>query len=226
MPDWKKLIREKVAASGFRRRLPDDVLAELANHLEEAFEAAPARGMSEADAIEFALQEVADWRVLGTDIQRATSQEALMNKRTKALWLPALASFTAASLLLLFLTQVSMQPQNLIRLTSGFAGTLYAIWLLGQMPCGAIGAFLSRRAGGSITTRIIASIFPAIVLFGVWLVIIPASALLQHNAFVLKHPLYYAAGLFIWVVPPGIALLLGAAPFLRAPSTAFTAQSS
>lgn len=226
MPDWKKLVSEKIVASGLRPGLPEDVLVELSGHLEETCEAARARGMSEADAIEFAMQEVEDWRVLGTDIERATSRENVMNNRTRTLWLPSLANFSAASLLLLVLTQISMQPQNLIRLTSGFAGTLYAVWLLGQMPCGALGALLSRRAGGSITARIIASLFPAIVLFGAWAMIIPASAMLQNNAFVLKHPLYYAAGFFVWVVPPGIALLLGALPFLRSSSAALAAQRS
>jgi hypothetical protein len=200
------------------------VVKELAQHLEEGYDTARARGVAESAAVEVAMQDVEDWRVLSADIHRATSQEGLVNNRTRSLWLPSLANFTAASLFLLALTQMSMQPQNLIRLTSGFAGTLYAAWLLSNVLCGALGAFLSRRAGGSITARIVAGMFPAIVLFGLWALVIPVSALVQNNAFVLRHPLYYAAGLFVWVVPPGMALLLGAAPFLKTNLEARTAR--
>jgi len=79
---------------------------------------------------------------------------------------------------------------------------------------GAQGAFLARRAGGTRSTRVIAGIFPAIVMFGLWAFWIPASAVMEHNAFVLRHPLFYTLGAFVWVVPPGIASLLGTAPFL------------
>jgi len=138
-----------------------------------------------------------------------------MNHRTKTLWLPALASFTAASLFLLVLTQISLQPQFLVRLHSGLGLSFYLGWLVAQALFGALGAFLSRRAGGTRTARIVAGEFPALVMFGVWALVIPASAFAEHNTFVLQHPLYYALGIFPWVVLPGIALLLGATPFLR-----------
>jgi hypothetical protein len=52
-------------------------------------------------------------------------------------------------------------------------------------------------------------------MFGLWAFWIPASAVMEHNAFVLSHPWFYALGIFVWVIPPGIASLLGTAPFLR-----------
>jgi len=55
-------------------------------------------------------------------------------------------------------------------------------------------------------------------MFGLWAFWIPVSAILEHNAFVLRHPLNYALGIFIWVLPPAIALFAGAAPFLRDPA--------
>jgi hypothetical protein len=38
---------------------------------------------------------------------------------------------------------------------------------------------------------------------------------MEHNTFVLRHPGFYALGIFVWVVPPGIASLLGTVPFLK-----------
>jgi len=137
-----------------------------------------------------------------------------MNHRTKTIWLPGLASFALASLFLLGLTRTGLEQPNLVRLAS-LAPWFYGIWLASQIFSGALGACLSRRAGGTLTARIVAATFPAIVLFSLWAVVIPVSAFAQHNQFVLRNPLSFAFGIFVWVVPPAFALLLGAAPFLR-----------
>jgi len=215
MPDSKKLVRERIGPCGLPPADRKEVVEELAAHLEEAYEAARSQGLTEAMAFELSLQEVRDWDVLAANIHNAKSEEDRMNHRTKSFWLPALASFAAASLFLLVLTQISMEPRFLVRLNSGLGRSFYFGWLCAQVLFGALGAFLSRRAGGTRATRVIAAVFPAIVTFGVWAFVIPISALGEHNPFVLRHPLYYALGFFVWVVPPGITLLLGAAPFLR-----------
>ena len=213
--DWKKLVHERVSSPNSAGRLHEDVIAELAAHLEETYEAARAQGLNETEAVKLALQEAGDWNVLGKNIKRARSaKEPPMNHRTKTLWLPSLASFAAASLFLLVLTHISLQPRFLVRLP-GLGRSFYIEWLGAHLLFGALGAFLSRRAGGTRTARIVAGTFPALVQFGLWALWIPASALLEHNAFVVDHPLFYAFGIFVWVVPPGFALLLGAAPFLK-----------
>ena len=219
MPDWKKVVSERLEPFTLQPEDREQVVSELAAHLEEVCQAARAEGLTETEAERRSLQEAGNWHVLAKNIAHAKSGEGPMNKRTKSLWLPALASFAAASLFLLVLTHISLQPRFLVRLP-GLGRSFYIEWLCAQILFGALGAFLSRRAGGTRTTRIVAGTFPAIVQFGLWAFWIPASALLEHNAFVLDHPLWYAFGIFIWVVPPGIALLLGAAPFLRQPNNA------
>jgi hypothetical protein len=216
MKDWQKTVREHLEACNLPREIRDDVVIELAAHLEEAHADARAHDLDDAEAVEQALQEAGDWNVLAENIARAPhEEEQSMNNRTKSFWLPALASFTTASLFLLALTKISMQPQSLVRLNSGLGRSFYFGWVVAQIFFGALGAFLSRRAGGSRAARILAGIFPAIVMFVLWAVVIPASAVAEHNAFVLNHPLYYALGIFVWVVPPGAALLAGTAPFLK-----------
>ena len=215
--DWREKVRKRLETRGLPPAQREQIISELATHLEETYEAARSQGLTETEAVKFPLQEAGDWNVLSKNIYRAAKEQP-MNHRAKSLWLPSLASFAAASLFLLVLTQISMQPQFLVRLNSGLGRSFYIEWLCAQLLFGALGAFLSRRAGGTRTARIVAGTFPAIVLFGLWAFWIPASALLEHNAFVLRHPLYYALGIFVWVVPPGIALLLGTAPFLRQPN--------
>ena len=171
--DWKKLVRERVSSPNSAGRLHEDVIAELAAHLEETYEAARAQGLNETEAVKLALQEAGDWNVLGKNIERARSaKEPPMNHRTKTLWLPSLASFAAASLFLLVLTHISLQPRFLVRLP-GLGRSFYIEWLGAQILFGALGAFLSRRAGGTRTARIVAGTFPALVQFGLWALLDP-----------------------------------------------------
>jgi hypothetical protein len=213
MPDWKRLVRERLDTSGLPPCDRDEIVSELAAHLEEIYETARSQYRTEAEAVEIALQEVRDWRALAVEIRCATEEDSMPN-RVRSFWLPALANFTLASLLLLALTRISLQPQNLVRPTSGLGPRLYAGWLVTQILSGAFGASLSRRAGGSLCARILSSVFPAIVTIGLWGLVIPVSAMIQHNAYILNHPVYYSLGIIPWVALPGMALLLGAVPFL------------
>jgi uncharacterized membrane protein len=87
----------------------------------------------------------------------------------------------------------------------------YLPWL-GVLPfCGAAGAFLSRRGGGQRSARLTAGLFPWIALFCLvgFLTLIGQIVPFQHDwsGFVTE--------LFFISVPPAIALLLGAIPFLK-----------
>ena len=127
---------------------PDEVISELAAHLEETYENALAVTKNENDAIQLALGEVEDWRALGARIQCARSAGGPMNYRTKSLWMPALACITYSSLAMMLLQFAEVRPQ--LVWTKPVAFFLYWPWL-GMLPfCGALGAWLSRRAGGSV----------------------------------------------------------------------------
>src|SRR5579864_5625855 len=178
MPDWKRIVSENMSALNLPSGAREEVIAELAVHMEETYEHAHSRGLTETAALEATLQETNDWHVLAADIARAKSKEGPMNARTKSLWLPALASLFALSLFLFVLTEMSMRPPLLVRLHSGAAQWLYAAWIIGQIAFGALGAFLSRRVGGSRIARVVAATFPAIVMLVACAVVIPVSALL------------------------------------------------
>jgi len=215
MPDWKELVRQRLRSVKLAATNREEIVRELATHLEEDYETARTRGLTDAAAITHTLQEVEDWSVLARDIHHATLEDTLMNHRTKSLWLPSLASLAAASLFLLALTEISLQPHFLVKLNAGLGRSLYFGWLVAQILFGALGAFLSRRAGGTRAARIVAGTFPALVMFGLCAVAIPVSALFEPNALIFRHPLYVALGVLIWAGAPAITLLLGAAPFLR-----------
>ena len=288
MPDWREIVRKNIREN----EIHDDVIAELAAHLEEAYDASRSRGMKDAEATANAVQEVEDWDVLAAEIihaksrneehsmneqrtrklwlpalasitftavllvvfdrvhasaftvglghlammlqlawfaampllGRTKSEEARMNQRTRTIWLPGFVTLTAASLFLFaeefvlmrdpsfYMTDLSLQPRQLV---SGLPFWLYSAWLLAQVLCGALGAFLSRRGGGTLLARIVAGAFPALMMFGLFALVVPISVLLERNAYVLSHPSVLVVGILIWAGGPAVALLLGAAPFLR-----------
>src|SRR5580704_4724165 len=137
----------------------DEIVAELAGHLEEAYEEQRARGMSDAKALNHALGQVPNWRGLSRKIERAKRTEGKMNQRTRTFWLPAFITVTAWVLFEAILAQTSYGP----RMISGHPNMMLVIgpiWLAGQPFLGAIGAYASRRAGGTRFTRLAAGLFP------------------------------------------------------------------
>ncbi|HKV06416.1 MAG TPA: hypothetical protein VJO53_15070 [Candidatus Acidoferrales bacterium] len=145
-----------------------------------------------------------------------------MNPRTKQLWLPGLASLTVGNLMLMALSYASQEPRHLAERSSAwFPGlalmAFYLPWLATQPLVGALGAWLSRRSGGSRAARLCAGLFPSIVMLGCWGLFIPASAAIEKPSWAMQHPLYFVLGAFVWVAPAMMGLLLGSLPFLVIP---------
>jgi len=219
VPDWKLLVRERLKDEDIGPAPREDVIAELAGHLEDCFEAQRAEGAGEQEAVEQALAEAADWRSLARRIRRAQRGPGAVNERTRQLWLPGLASLTAANLLLMALSYMSLHPRMVAeRSFAWFPGlalmAAYMPWVAAQPLVGALGAWLSLRAGGGRVTRLCAALFPSIVMLACWGVFIPATAALEDRVWAAHHPLYLVLGAFVWVAPAMIGLLFGSLPFL------------
>ena len=281
MPNWRKLVKERLATRGLAPSVEEEVVAELAAHLEESYTEACARGLGYEQAIAVSMREVEDWKVLRENICRAKSGGDSMNHRTKTLWLPGLATLWAVGVLLvlldraaflqrliwigcmamllctaaseanrlnqrtksfwlpgfvsltgamlfllaadlmhspsILLTEIGLQPRDLVQFNSGPAHSVYFPWLVAQVAFGALGASLSRRAGGNRAERIAAAGLPVIVIVGMFAVVLPISFLIERGVTPAPHPAYVAVNLLVWVLAPAIALLLGAAPFLKEP---------
>jgi len=211
MPDWKKVVLERMVSLKLSLDVKEDVIAELAAHMEEIYENARGRGLSHAVALEVAMQEVEDWSVLTAAISRAKSEEGPMNHRTKALWLPGLATLLGASLLLALTQFAGFQPR--LVWVGGMGMLFYWPWLAGLPVFGAMGAYLSRRAQGPIQARLTACLFPALITAVVMCLILPWG--LAINGFSFFRLVHFGLGFVNWVALPGLALFLGAIPFLR-----------
>ena len=281
MPDWKELVCGRMSGLALPPGERDEVIRELAAHLEECYAQACSEGMSDDEAVNVALREipeVKDWRVLAADICGAKQETAMndrkknvwlpgiallfaaglllmfldraaylqrciwitcmamllgaaaaeanrLNQRTRSFWLPGFVSLTAAAVFLfaadvvndpfLFFRQISLHPQEMLRLNWEAPRSFYLVWLVAQALFGALGALFSRRAGGTRTARIFAGALPAIVILGTYVALMPVTSLFSGKASTSPLPAYLASALFVWVAAPAVALLLGAAPFLR-----------
>ena len=134
-----------------------------------------------------------------------------MNHRTKSLWLPALLTLLGASVSLMVAQFLGLRPR--LVWFHGMGITLYWPWLAGLPLFGAMGAYLSQRARGPLRARIAAGLSPALVMLTVMLLILPWGLAIDGIHFL--SLIGFGLGLANWVGLPAIALLIGAAPFLR-----------
>ena len=218
MPDWNALVRERLDAAGAPSVDGADI-AELAGHVEDLYEQLRRNGMCESEALGQALRVIRDWRELAERIRRAKGGEETMNHRTKTLWLPGLLGLTASMVWLMILQRASVEPR-MPWLHSGLAWKPYLVWLISQPVFGATSAYLSRRAGGERRNEVTASLFPAIVMLGLWCFVIAGAILIERNPYVIRQWPMALAGALVWSVFPGLSLLLGRFVFLKTRSIA------
>jgi hypothetical protein len=274
MPDWKKLVRERLATLNLPPSTKKEVIAELAAHLEEIHEKVRQTCVTDAVAVELTLQEIDDWSVLARNIRRAKSEGESMNCRTKSLlWPFAAVTWLGASLSVMLLQQTDRLYPNLILFYLPWLATLPLVcaaaaylaqranpindrikrlwlsvtvtwlgaslslmvmdridhpnltlrrpipvtfnlpWLATLVLVGAAGACLAQRADAPRKTRLVVATSPALLLGIVMLLL-----LLPWRFAVEGYPwafTFFAIDAGNLAVVPGLALLLGALPFLR-----------
>jgi hypothetical protein len=266
--DWSKIVHERMQSPDSPHKVGEDVIAELAAHLEEAYEHAKSRGMSETAALEATLQEVTDWRVLAQDITQ--SMEVDMNHRIKRLWLLLAVAWLGASLLVMVLQRPDrLQPYVILfylpwsatlplvcaaaayleqranptndrikrlwlSVTVTWLGATLSLnvadrldhpnlilrrpipvmfplpWLATLILVGAAGAYLAQLADVPRKIRLVVATSPALLLGIVMLLLLPFR-------FADGYPwalTFFAIDAENLAVVPGLALLLGALPFL------------
>lgn len=213
MPDWRTLVHARLGRLDLDPATVDDIEIELADHLEDVYEECLRQGIAPAAAIDCALADVSDWNLLASRIVEARLEEFTMIERMKRVWIPGLFALIACTVLLQYTTRfraVGQIPWRDPLLSIDF----YVAWLLALPIVGGLGAWWSRRAGGSLSARVTAALFPVTALIGAWFVIVPVAILFDQP---FPFGLWWRGvpALFVgWVVIPAAALLIGAWPFL------------
>jgi len=209
VPDWAQLVRTRLGDLGLGPEREAEIVAELADHLQDLYDSFRQEGFPDGQAVEQTLASVSDWVALSRNIRRA---EGVMSHQ-ECLWLPGLYG------LLFYVWCLQLAP-GLV-----FGGRRSgAIWLLQHgdlfrflfviLPMfvvAAVTAYWSKRAGGGVRERLLAAAFPFffhLALLPLWLAVYWLRGLPVLNPDMWVQIL---AGMSA----TSAAVLLGALPFLR-----------
>lgn len=189
------------------------MIAELAAHLEEICQELRRQGMTDEEAVGRTLSQVEDWQALRRRIQSAKREENVMSNRVRQFWLPSLGTLVLSLGLLALIQIFGPNPWTVARKSRWSliapVAVVYLPWLLSLPVIGAMGAYLSIRAGGSRRAVFSSIVFPVLPYLIFFLIGAPMAAILDHHvARNIMIPVYFI-GLFAWVLAPGVALAMG-----------------
>lgn len=208
MPDWQELVRQRLAGLALDPAERDEIRAELAAHLEDAYEAMLRDGINNSEAAKRTLCLANDWQDLQRKISVARSGKDTMTNRVTQLWLPGLAAFVLSGGILALMQILRLKAWVLTK-NGDLTAVLYVWWLILLPLIGAVGAYLSWRAGGSERAILLSIVFPVLPFLASILVVLPVSLIfdrfIAHNI----GPMSLIFALFGWVLVPAAALLAG-----------------
>ena len=138
-----------------------------------------------------------------------------MTDRVRQVWLPGFVTLFLSLMLLMAIQFIG--PKPLVLSPHGWRVmapmvVIYVPWVLCLVPIGAVGAYLSVRAGASRRGTCVSTVFPVLPYFVFFIVAFPVCAILDDHV---AHNVVLSAlwvGLVAWVVLPAAALLAGAFP--------------
>lgn len=219
MRDWSVLVHHHLTSVRVVERRRLEIGAELAAHLEDAYEAALRSGCTEAEAEARAMEHVPDWHALAAAVNHATDEGMIMTRHARTVFLPGITMLVAAAAGM----SITLAATPAARWTDPrwYVHALAAgLALLFYLVLGAIGAAWSRHAGGSPGERLVAGAFPlvlhvAVVGLGVgedMLFALSRGAAGQHLGITIAGIVNMT---MVMLVAPGAALLLGVLPFAR-----------
>jgi hypothetical protein len=211
MSEWPAWVRQRLASLGVGSRRENEIVTELAQHFEDVAEDALARGQSEHEARTAAEGQVSDWASFRKRLRRAELGEDFMKQRLKSLWLPGLGT-SCLSMLTLRLT-LSHGHFPAVVWIGHWPMILSLRWLVFLPLVGALGAFASRRARGTPSEILLAAAFQSVAITSLFVTIIPFALFADHGPSLNTIAPIVGVTVLGWVVIPGIALIVGAAPF-------------
>jgi hypothetical protein len=217
MRDWNAIVTERLGHLHLRKSVTNEVVEEIADHLEQTYEALRSNGLDDELAALRALETCTDWEQLRYAVDN--SRRDAMNERTQKVVLPGAVAIA-----------ISMLPDAVASLTSyrptihwlnayGFFVLPSLTWMLTYVTAGAVGGYMSKRAGGTRMQQALAALFPAIIMTALFGGIFVADAIARVVVNHQQPPLTImgsaAAGYLITsVLMPSIFYLIGASWFL------------
>jgi hypothetical protein len=214
MPDWQQIVSSELSGLALEPEEVTQVLEEVAGHLEEEYQSLLSKDVPEKEAARRALRRVDDWQALKQMIESARKKENPMPKRVAQFWLPAFLTLLLSMVLLAVIQMFGPNPWTRVVASRWWmpVAVVYVSWLLFLPLIGALGAYISRRAGGSARAVFFSIVFPTLPYLTFFLIGLPIALILDdrvaHN---ITIPAFFV-GLSAWVIFPAAALLAGGWP--------------
>lgn len=219
MRDWSALVHHHLASVRVDEERRREISAELAAHLEDAYEGALRSGCTDAEAVARAMERVPDWRALAVAVDQTIDEGTTMTRHARTVFLPGTTMlFMAAAGMSVTL---SATPADRWADPRWYVHAIAAgLALLFYLVLGAIGAVWSRHVGGSPGERLAAGAFPlvlhvAVVGLGVGEDMLFALSRGGQGRHLGIHLADFTNMILVMLVAPGAALLLGVLPFAR-----------
>ena len=205
MPDWKQIVLKKLHVIGI---CSPEFTEELAAHLEDSYEAFRCEGLPAEVAFQRTIGQI-EGRCRVRLVMRFLEEEFMTGFIRKVV-LPVVLTAAAARFFYWALALDHIPPQ--------------VVWLVsGQLPpwwwcllpiCGALGAVLSQRNGGSRLQRMAASLLPSAILCTLVLMFFVVGFTM--SGFVNHYQLVSAHLESLGIVPPGFGVIPAAFSLLGA----------
>jgi hypothetical protein len=215
MRDWQAYVEGRLGALRLEQRESDEVVRELAGHLEECYDGLRAEGLDEEEAFTRACEQAGNWAELRRGV--ISAKEGKMSDRVNQIWIPSLVTLFSGWGVLGLVIWSRTQPWKQYDSTShgidlGILAlwvTLYWPWLLSLPLIGAAGAYLSRRAKGTGWRVYLSGAFPVLALGVVFAVTFPFAFAVDTEVAPFFKISSMLANVVSWIILPGIALWLG-----------------
>lgn len=212
MRDWQELVRQRLAGLELHPPEREEVHAELAAHLEESYETLCGQGLGETEAARRTFEQVSNWHELQRKISAAKRREYPMKRRVQQLWIPGFLTLILSVVFQMMLQKLGFR----VRIVGGGPNAIlfYVPWLAALPFIGALGAYLSSRAGGSRETMVFASVFPVVAFAGAFLFLFPIDVIVKWiigskvDSFAIVATTILEDGIG-WLLLPGAALFVG-----------------
>ncbi len=207
MPDWERLVRDRLGGEGDQG---GEIVRELADHLEDSYTSRLLRGESTSDAVREILATAGDWASLRREIEW---EEATMRDRIRTLWLPGVVLFFMVQVLLRLVQLAGYEPATWAT-GRAYPIQVYVPWLAVLPVAGAVAALWSRRTGQRPRQWILLSILPSVA-YEAFLLFAVVAGLLIDVLMTRDTSAWSALGAFSafsiqFAVLPGVMLALGA----------------
>jgi len=220
MPDFARLVKFRMGR--FAATAGDDVVCELAGHLEDLYAELRAKGLAPAEAEREAVAWAGDWKRLERGIEVA--REGKMMERMPKILLPGVVALFVSSVGQKELWKLGLGPtmtfhyyQGMVNGTGWPSYPLHwdnAPWLLVLVLSGALAAWLCRLMGGNWRQRLWAAEFPVTAMLAIVAMVIVVGLPLEYfHGSLAPVPLLLNAllsFLLMNMLLPGVALLVGA----------------